>query len=112
MIKILGIVINERVILCDCGIIYTICQVLFLNPQHLHTAIPNLLLIKPALLQMFYEIWMIPLESSQQILDELAPAVLDLLQLLESVNAYIFSLVHSMSSQLNFAESYIAYCSS
>ena len=67
MIKILGIVINERVILCDCGIIYTICQVLFLNPQHLQTAISNLLLIKPALLQMLYELWVIPLESSQQI---------------------------------------------
>ena len=89
MIKILGIVINERVILCDCGIIYTICQVLFLNPQHLQTAIPNLLLIKPALLQMLYEIRMIPLESSQQILDELAPAVLELLKLLDTVNVYV-----------------------
>ena len=38
-----------------------------LNPQHLQTAIPNLLLIKPALLQMLYELWVIPLESSQQI---------------------------------------------
>ena len=80
-----------------------------LNPQHLQTAITNLLLIQPALLQMLYELQMIPLESSQQILDELAPAVLDLLQLLESVNAYIFSLVHSISSQLNSAESCISY---
>ena len=51
-------------------------------PQHLQTARSNLLLIKPALLQMFYELRMIPLESSQQILDELAPAVLDLLKFL------------------------------
>ena len=41
--------------------------ILFLNPQHLQTAIPNLLLIKPALLQMLYELRVIPLESSQQI---------------------------------------------
>ena len=68
MIKILGNVINERVILCDYGIICTVCQVLFLNPQHLQTAIPNLLLIKPALLQMLYELRVIPLESSQRIL--------------------------------------------
>ena len=39
-----------------------------------------LLLIKPALLQMLYELRMIPLESSQQILDELPPAFLDLLK--------------------------------
>ena len=91
----------------------TICKfilsVLISHSQHLQTAIPNLLLIKPALLQMCYEIRMIPLESSQQILNELAPAVLDLLQLLESVNTYIFSLVHSISSQLNSAESCISY---
>ena len=67
MIKILGNVINERVILCDYGIICTVCQVLFLDPQHLQTAIPNLFLIKPALLQMLYELRVIPLESSQQI---------------------------------------------
>ena len=36
-----------------------------LNPQHLHTAKPNLLLIKPALLQMLYEVRVIPLESCQ-----------------------------------------------
>ena len=41
--------------------------ILFLNPQHLQTAIPNLLLIKPALLQMLYELRVSPLESSQQI---------------------------------------------
>ena len=41
--------------------------ILFLNPQHLQTAISNLLLIKPALLQMLYELRVIPLESSQQI---------------------------------------------
>ena len=41
-----------------------------------------LLLIKPAFLQMLYELRMIPLESSQQILDELAPAVLKLLKFL------------------------------
>lgn len=51
-------------------------------PQHLQTAISNLLLIKPALLQMLYEIRMIPLESRKQILDELAPAVLKLLKFL------------------------------
>ena len=67
MIKILGNVINERVILCDYGIICTVCQVLFLDPQHLQTAIPNLFLIKPALLQMLYELRVILLESSQQI---------------------------------------------
>ena len=55
---------------------------LFFNPQHLQTAIPNLLLIKPALLQILYELRVIPLESSQQILDELAPTVLKLLQFL------------------------------
>ena len=38
-----------------------------LPPQHLQTAISNLLLIKPAFLQMLYERRMIPLESSQQI---------------------------------------------
>ena len=89
MIKILDIVINERVILRDCGIIYTVCQVLFLNPQHLQTAKTNLLLIKPALLQMLDELRVILLESSQQILDELAPAVLDLLKLLDTVNVYV-----------------------
>ena len=94
MIKILGIVINERVILCDCGIIYTICQVLFLNPQHLQTAISNLLLIKPALLQMLYELWVIPLESSQQILNKLATTLLDVLQLFEIVNAYVVFQAH------------------
>jgi hypothetical protein len=41
--------------------------ILFLNPQHLQTAITNLLLIKPALLQMLYELRVIPLESCQQI---------------------------------------------
>ena len=41
--------------------------ILFLNPQHLQTAISNLLLIKPALLQMLHELRVIPLESSQQI---------------------------------------------
>ena len=41
--------------------------ILFLHPQHLQTAITNLLLIKPALLQMLYELRVIPLESSQQI---------------------------------------------
>ena len=41
-----------------------------------------LLLIKPAFLQILYELRMIPLESSQQILDELAPAVLKLLKFL------------------------------
>ena len=94
MIKILGIVINERVILCDCGIIYTICQVLFLNPQHLHTAIPNLLLIKPALLQMLDELRVILLESSQQILNKLATTLLDVLQLFEIVNAYVVLQAH------------------
>ena len=91
MIKILGIVINERVILRDCGIIYTVCQVLFLNPQHLQTAKPNLLLIKPALLQMLYELRMIPLESSQQILDELAPAVLNLFELFQCFFIHVLS---------------------
>ena len=94
MIKILGIVINERVILRDYGIIYTVCQVLFLDPQHLQTAIPNLPLIKSALLQMLYELRMIPLESSQQILDELAPAFLDLFKLLETVNVYVVFYAH------------------
>ena len=41
--------------------------ILFLNPQHLQTAIPNLLLITPALLQMLYELRVISLESSQHI---------------------------------------------
>lgn len=68
-----------------------------------------LILILISLLQMLYELWVIPLESRKQILNELAPAVFDLLQLLESVNAYIFSLVHSISSQLNSAESCISY---
>ena len=94
MIKILGIVINERVILCDCGIIYTICQVLFLNPQHLQTAISNLLLIKPALLQMLYELWVIPLKSRQQILNKLVTTLLDVLQLFEIVNAYVVFQAH------------------
>ena len=44
-----------------------IVLILFLNPQHLQTAMPNLLLIKPVLLQMLYELRVIPLESSQQI---------------------------------------------
>ena len=94
MIKILDIVINERVILRDCGIIYTVCQVLFLNPQHLHTAKPNLLLIKPAFLQMLYELRMIPLESRQQILNKLATTLLDVLQLFETVNAYVVFQAH------------------
>ena len=41
-----------------------------------------LLLIKPALLQMLYELRVILLESRPQILDELAPAVLKLLKFL------------------------------
>ena len=44
-----------------------ILSVLISHSQHLQTAIPNLLLIKPALLQMLYELRVIPLESSQQI---------------------------------------------
>jgi len=43
---------------------------------------------------MLYEIRMIPLESSQQIRDELAPAVLDLLKLLDNVNVYVVFQVH------------------
>ena len=63
---------------------------LFLHPKHLQTAKPNLLLIKPALLQMLYEIRMIPLESSQQILDELAPAFLDLFKLFYYILIHVF----------------------
>ena len=50
-------------------------MILFLNPQHLQTTIPNLLLIKPALLQMLYELRVILLESCQHSLSSrLAPA--------------------------------------
>ena len=68
--------------------------ILFLNPQHLQTAKPNLLLIKPALFQMFYEIRMIPLESRQQILNKLATTLLDVLHLFETVNAYVVFQAH------------------
>ena len=44
-----------------------------LTPKHLKTAKPDLLLIQPSLLQLLDELRMIPLESSQQILDELTP---------------------------------------
>ena len=63
-------------------------------PQHLQTAKPNLFLIKPALLQMLYELRVIPLESRKQILDELAPAFLDLLKLLDTVNVYVVFYAH------------------
>ena len=43
---------------------------------------------------MLYELRVILLESSQQILDELAPAVLDLLKLLDTVNVYVVFQVH------------------
>ena len=43
---------------------------------------------------MLYELRVILLESSQQILDELAPAVLDLLKLLDTVNVYVVYQVH------------------
>ena len=68
---------------CFCTIPYP--------PQHLQTAKPNLLLIKPALLQMLYELRMIPLESSQQILDELAPAVLNLFELFQCFFIHVLS---------------------
>ena len=68
--------------------------ILFLNPQHLQTAKPNLLLIKPALLQMLYELRVIPLESCQQILNELIPAVLKLLQFFNAAKQCI-SLIHT-----------------
>ena len=45
---------------------FRLCTILY-HPQHLQTAISNLLLNKPAFLQMLYERRMIPLESSQQI---------------------------------------------
>ena len=62
---------------------------------HLQTAIPNLLLIKPALLQMLYELRVIPLESCQQIRDELAPAVLKLLKLLNAAKQRISIVAHN-----------------
>ena len=43
---------------------------------------------------MFYEIRMIPLESRQQILNELATTLLDVLQLFETVNAYVVFQAH------------------
>ena len=43
---------------------------------------------------MLYELRVIPLESSQQILDELAPAFLDLFKLLETVNVYVVFYAH------------------
>ena len=54
---------------------------LFLHPKHLQTAKPNLLLIQPSIPQLFDELRVIPLESSQQIFDELASAFLDLFKL-------------------------------
>ena len=63
-------------------------------PQHLQTAKPNLFLIKPALLQMLYELRVIPLESSQQILDELAPAVLKLLQFFNAAKQRVSIVSH------------------
>ena len=68
---------------------------------HLQTAIPNLLLIKPALLQMLYELRVIPLESCQQIRDELAPAVLKLLKLLNAAKQRISIVAHN-SEQIRF----------
>ena len=43
---------------------------------------------------MLDELRVILLESSQQILDELAPAVLDLLKLLDTVNVYVVFQAH------------------
>ena len=51
-----------------------------------------LLLIKPAFLQMLYELRMIPLESRKQILNELIPAVLDLLKLFQCFFIYMLFL--------------------
>ena len=50
---------------------------LSLHPKNLQTAKPNLLLIKPALLQMLYELRMILLKCLQQILNEFWPRYLD-----------------------------------
>ena len=43
---------------------------------------------------MLYELRVILLESSQQILDEFATALLDVLQLFETVNAYVVFQAH------------------
>ena len=43
---------------------------------------------------MLNELRVIPLESCQQILDELATTLLDVLQLFETVNAYVVFQAH------------------